>query len=288
MNAEPNGPALSLPKGHSAVRAMKRPALAGPKGEAMELFCTPPWATRALFENVLPCVGYALDVREDRGVNLGRLWDPCAGLGHMVEVFREYSGCVSSSDIFCHPLEGGGDASQFGVEQVDFLDELARTADWIITNPPFSTAESFLAPALRLARCGVAFLERIQWLEGGGRYKNIFVSRPPSLIAPFAERVPMCEGGYDPEGSTATMYAWFIWAKNCNGCLAAPLRPRDTLSTYLIPPGRKEALLKPSDRALAARCVPGFIPPSLKRKVAKERMAVDANAALEVGAAACV
>jgi hypothetical protein len=110
----------------------------------------------------------------------------------------------------------------------------------------------------------------MQWLEGQHRYRDIFLPRPPALLAPFSERVPMCEGGWDPECGTATMYAWFVWVRE-EGRWPAPLGDQGTLRTYLIPPGRKEAFSRPSDLALAARCVPGFVPPSRLRKTEKER-----------------
>jgi hypothetical protein len=42
-------------------------------------------------------------------------------------------------------------------------------------------------------------------LEGGERYERLFAPMPPTVIAPFAERVPMTKGRWDPE--TATSYA---------------------------------------------------------------------------------
>jgi hypothetical protein len=247
--------------GHSAVSAMRRTKLAAPTpAQKHELFPTPPWAVRALFEHVMPIV-YGAD--RDCGV----LWDPCAGLGHMSETLKEYSDRVCSTDITHFDLDGGGRTESLGIGLFDFLNGNTQIkADWIITNPPFATAERFLEPALRSARCGVAFLERLQWLETTGRYERVFTRRPP-LVAAFAERVPLCEGGYDPKGSTATAYAWFVWAKNCHGLLRRRLGPGDTLQTFLIPPGCAKSLFKPSDIELAKRCVPGFIPPSQKKKL---------------------
>jgi len=34
-------------------------------------------------------------------------------------------------------------------------------------------------------------LVRTTWIEGIGRYESIFRDRPPTLYAPFVERVPM-------------------------------------------------------------------------------------------------
>lgn len=255
---------MTKARGHTAVMAMKRPLPGVPKDasckphQKYELFPTPPWATRALFEHVLPAIGYA-DFRSSHVV-----WDPCAGLGHMSDVLKEYSTHVVASDLVCYPLDGGGDTQLLGIEKFDFLSGGDRPAHWIITNPPFGTAHLFLGPAIRRARRGVAFFERIQWLESKQRYP-VFINRPP-FLAPFSERVPLCEGGYDLDGSTASMYAWFVWAKNCNGQLKGMLSAAETIGTFLIPPICKKTLSKPSDIGLAARCLPGWIAPAAKRR----------------------
>src|ERR1035437_4301536 len=149
--------------GHTAVSAMRRPRLAAPTSpQKNELFPTPPWATRALFEHVLPIVGADMRYRV--------LWDCCAGLGHMSAVLGEYSERVCATDITHFDLDGGGNTADLGIELFDFLGEYdGLKVDWIITNPPFLSAELFLEPALRAARRGVAFLERLQWLETVGR-----------------------------------------------------------------------------------------------------------------------
>ena len=61
--------------------------------------------------------------------------------------------------------------------------------------------------ALDLASEGVAMLVRTQWIEGIGRYEKLFRDRPPTIFAPFVERVPMVKGRWDPDASTATSYA---------------------------------------------------------------------------------
>lgn len=244
-------------KGHTAVRASKRPRLSdGQPWQKHELFPTPPWATRALFEHVLPLLNVPWPAA---------IWEPAAGLGHMSDVLREYCPTILATDVFNHQSADGwrlGDASCW-----DFLapPRIGNDFQWIITNPPFGLGEAFLRQALELATESVAFLLRIQWLETDGRYERVFTRTPPSLIAPFVERVPMCEGGYDPDCDTATMYAWFIWLRDFDVEWPAPQEP-NFLKTLLIPPGRKKALWRESDRALATRCVPGFVPPSLLKK----------------------
>ena len=53
-------------------------------------------------------------------------------------------------------------------------------------------------------------LVRTQWIEGAGRLTlSLFRDQPPTIYAPFVERVPMIKGRWDPNASTATAYAWF-------------------------------------------------------------------------------
>ena len=122
---------------------------------------------------------------------------------------------------------------------LDFLHDapIARP-DWIITNPPFSLACEFTLRALDLAGEGVAMLVRTQWIEGIGRYEKLFRDRPPALYAPFVERVPMVKGRWDPDASTATSYAWFVWWRAHYG----PSR------VLWIPPGCRERLTHSEDR----------------------------------------
>jgi hypothetical protein len=248
-----------MTKGHTAVMAAKRPALKQPTPwQALEFFPTPPWATRALLDDVL-----------DDGPLGDSVWEPCAGLGHMSEVLKERFRRVHATDVMNYPLDGGGFARNLcGVEWFDFLDSDAAPPaphpDWIITNPPFATAPDMLENALRRARVGVAFLLRLQWIEGERRYYKIYSERAPTFIAPFVERVPMCEGGWDMDGSTATSYAWFVWL-NFNGW--AHSRPNG-IPLRLIPPGRSALRAKESDRLLARRSIPGWIAPSKLKKLA--------------------
>jgi hypothetical protein len=252
-------------KGSTAVRAAKRPRLSdGEDWQKLELFPTPPWATRALVEHVLPRleVGW-----------LDRVWDPCAGLGHMSEVLAETAREVVASDFQLYVAANG---EQPVTRSVNFLVRRAVLelgfwggVDWIITNPPFGQAHVMLDRAFDSAHAGVAFLCRLQWLEGAERYEAIFRDRPPTLLAPFAERVAMTEGGWDPAAATATAYAWFVWLIE-DGFPVPPFgrhagRPGE-LRTLLIPPGRKRALTRESDKRLAARFMPGFTPPSTLRR----------------------
>jgi hypothetical protein len=204
-----------IPNGARSIMASRIKA-AGSR----DFYPTPPWATRALIERVLRHLG----VRK-----LGTVWEPACGEGHMAEVLREYTDRVCATDIHDYG---------YGDECFDFLSTLwFPEYDWIITNPPFGdSTEKFVLRALENADVGVAMFVRLQWLEGIGRYSRIFRDHPPTLIAFFTERVNLCKGRWNPNGSTATAYIWLVWKK---GWRQQP--------PFWIPPGQKQALTRNDD-----------------------------------------
>ncbi len=284
-----------LGKGHTAVRAQKRARLSdGQPWQRHELFPTPPWATRALISHVLQPRGFA---RPDRAESA---WEPAAGLGHMSAVLEETFAPVIATDVFDYVGDGPEAWPAGWFRAQDFLDESAETpvVDWVITNPPFSLAQVFLLRALRIAQHGIALLMRTQWFESEERFEQVFRHHPPTIVAQFAERVAMCEGGWDPQCSTATAYAWFVWIRRDDGFWQWPVARRQHaftpefddqvfLDLTLIPPGQKRALTRPGDRALASRHVAGFVPPSLLRRTGKLQLSLSDDPAPAPEAVAC-
>jgi hypothetical protein len=193
--------------------------------DSLDFFPTPPWATRALMEVVLPQLG----VRK-----FGSAWEPACGEGHIAEVLGEYFGRVLATDIVNYGYSG----ELFDFIEGDPVDYERR--DWIITNPPFKErAEAFVLRSLDLANVGVAMFLRLQWLETNGRYERIFHPFPPTMIAQFAERVPLCKGQWDPKGDTATAYLWIVWIPE--------YMPRSYTRFFWVPPGQRESLTRPDD-----------------------------------------
>jgi hypothetical protein len=192
--------------------------------DSLDYFPTPPWATRALFECVLP----ALDISR-----VGIVLEPACGEGHMAEICREYAAGIFASDIF-----------PYGYGAVrDYLDDGEVPAhDWTITNAPFNEATAFAERALfhpaSKARHGVALLVRTAWLEGKSRYERLFKETPPNLVGVFAERVPMVKGRWDPAATTATSYAWFVWKQPATSVLTR---------IVWIPPGQRTLLTRRDD-----------------------------------------
>lgn len=167
--------------------------------ESRDDFPTPPWATRALLEHVIPRDSFSGEMT---------CLEPACGAGHMAKVLAEYFGEVRATDIF--PYGYGG--------VQDFLSvETEYKYDWMITNPPFRLAEEFILKSIGECQKGVAILARTVFLESIGRYNRIFTKHPPALVAQFSERVPMVKGRLDPKASTATGYAWMVWKKRWKG-----------------------------------------------------------------------
>jgi hypothetical protein len=222
----------TMPSNARAVMASRQEA-----PDSLDYFPTPPWATRALLEDVLPRLGI------DR---LGSVWEPACGEGHMAEVLREYFGDVFASDVYNY---GYGDPDDGVV--IDFLspdapkqagtEEIGGEGDdpfdWIITNPPFEEkALAFALRAIELAEVGVAIFVPLRWLETIERYERLFKPMPPTQVAFFVERVNLCKGRWEPDGSTATSYVWLVW-----------LRDREPRPPFWIPPGRRAARSRPYD-----------------------------------------
>lgn len=203
--------------------------------DALDFFPTPPWATRAVVEEVIR------PVLANGG--LGRVaLDPCCGAGHMAIPLAEYFETVIATDIADRGFGQRLDLDFLMARPEDFGGEI----DWIFFNPPFLLAEQFLfkAKALRPRR-GIAMLARLNWLEGQDRHDAIFGNgMRPAYVCPFAERVAMIEGVWDPEASSATAYAWFIWA---------PGNKRYLSEIRHIPPGSAARYTRPEDEVLATR-----------------------------------
>lgn len=160
--------------------------------DSLDFFPTPAWATRALCE---------LLKAEYDWLNKYSAWEPACGEGHMAKPLGEYFKSVFASDVHNY---GYGNV-------LDFLLPSDRRAAFIITNPPFRLAQSFVEYALSRADIGVAVLVRTAFLESVGRYTELFKKHPPAIVAQFSERVPMFKGRVDAKGSTATAYCWIIW-----------------------------------------------------------------------------
>jgi hypothetical protein len=155
-------------------------------------FPTPRWATYALADNEK---------------FIGDIWEPACGDGAISKVFEAAGAKVFSSDLF----DRG-----YGAAGLDFL-KPSRSAQNIITNPPYNCAEGFVASGLKCAERKLALLLRLAFLEGAKRANTIFAKTPPSRVWVFSERITFYPKGVVPNGSGTTAYAWFVWDKDALG-----------------------------------------------------------------------
>lgn len=156
--------------------------------DGVDFYPTPAWATYALIDN-------------ERFE--GDIWECACGDGSMSEVLGQTGMRVLSSDLY----DRG-----FGEPRVDFLTSDQRVTN-IVTNPPFHSAESFVAQCLQLAQSKFALLLRLAFLEGANRTRTIFHENPPARVWVFSERITFYPKGAKVAGSGTTAYAWFVWDK---------------------------------------------------------------------------
>jgi hypothetical protein len=153
-----------------------------------DFYPTPAWATHALIDN-------------ERFH--GEVWECACGDGAMSAVLADAASRVESSDLYDR---GYGEIGH------DFLTTRRRHAN-IITNPPFHSAEGFVASGLHAAERKFALLLRLAFLEGANRTNTIFHRAPPARVWVFSERITFYMKGARTAGSGTTAYAWFVWDK---------------------------------------------------------------------------
>lgn len=213
-----------------------------PRTEGLDDFPTPPWGTRALYRYVLPQLGYPA-----HAVKRLTAWEPACNRGLMCEVMTEFHENVFASDVidygFCYTV-----GSFIGVGPDVAVHPFDGKVGIVATNPPFRLAAEFAERAFAEAGHVVALLLRTQWIETEERYE-LFQRFPLTAMAPFAGRLAMIEGRWNPEGGTATSYSWFVW------CLHH--RARDRPIIIQIPPDARRHCTMPDDvRRFAWRGAP--------------------------------
>ncbi len=167
-------------------------------------------------------------------------------MGHMAEPLASYFPHVRASDV--HRYHADYPVADFLDPSTDF-----PPVDWVITNPPFARAAEFAARGLGIARRGVALLCRLSFIESVGRYG---LMQRLSIFAPFAERVPMVLGRWDPEISTATSHAWFIWLQPFAPGLEVDAAAFRLPQIMIIPPGSRARLWRHDDPERFSTLVP--------------------------------
>ncbi len=171
-----------------------------------ELYPTPHVLTRAFLKSVpIPRI----------------VWEPTAGLGHMVDELRAAGKTVYATDLYPYRTQKEPMARADIVPGVDFflIDEMDTNADAIITNPPFSMAQAFVEHALTV--CPLVYvLSRLSFLESESRVE--LHANHLTSVHYFIERAPMmhrweeCPDGLWREwqgkrSGSSVAHAWFCF-----------------------------------------------------------------------------
>jgi hypothetical protein len=160
-----------------------------------EFFPTPAWATEALLARV---------------TFTNPVWECAAGSGAMADVLAKAGYAVLASDL----CDRGNPSIQSGV---DFLSVPTVRVGSVITNPPFSLAEEFIAKALDCADHRVAMLLRLAFLEGQRR-KILWTSTPLEQVLVFSRRLSFGRAvKIDENANGKIAFAWFVWTRGFKG-----------------------------------------------------------------------
>jgi hypothetical protein len=165
-----------------------------------------------------------------------RVWEPAAGLGHMVNVLRAHGHFVFASDKHSYGPESG-----FIQDFFEFKKAPAGTA-CIVSNPPFSVAGAFVRHGLTLAP-KVAIFCRLAFLESKGR--SDILENNLARVYPLIERAAMLhrwspgeDGVYrewsGKKSNSAMAMAWMVFDRNHDASKGAVLR-RLSLSSKPAP-----------------------------------------------------
>ena len=135
------------------------------------------------------------------------VWECADGMGHLCNVLRERRILGKHSDILYRGCDGS--------EIIDFLKYDGKWDGDIITNPPYKFALEFILKSLDIVPEGrkVAFLLRLQFLEGFRRYKELYLKFPPRTIYVFVKRIRCGLNGDFSKSGNGISFAWFIWEK---------------------------------------------------------------------------
>lgn len=199
----------------------------------LQLFPSHPWTVRALWE-VLGPILFPSWPRIPADVDI---YEPCAGLGHMVAPLRELFPRVHAFDI-----EDWGKGFDLG-DALTWAPKYPEMYNVCFTNPPFDKplkgmAERIVRHAQISCDC-VIILARLSFLCSQERQKLHHHNPAGNLryLLPLAERAPMQLGEYNAKCSKPQEYAFFVYERGYTG----------TYTGLPIPVGAKARHFRPED-----------------------------------------
>lgn len=133
----------------------------------------------------------------------GVVLEPAAGKGAIVQVLEKRGYEVVAYD-----------------KETDFLQE-KNLYDYVVTNPPYSSAMAFILKAKEVAIKKFCFLLPLAYLHGKKRFDAIYSDKvyPLKRVCVFT-RYPMLGEKLREDGKYNTgmmVYAWFVWCRAYKG-----------------------------------------------------------------------
>jgi hypothetical protein len=141
-----------------------------------------------------------------------RVWEPCAGKGHIVDVLRAHGHEVIGSDLIDYGRPDFFSGRDFLLER-----KPQDGCGGIVTNPPFKIAAQFVEHALRLSPF-VVMLLRLAFMESERRCP-ILEGAGLARIHVFRKRLPMMHRDQwaGRKANSGMAFAWFVWERGYTG-----------------------------------------------------------------------
>ena len=136
--------------------------------------------------------------------------EPCAGEGHIAEVFKKRGFNVTACDLIQrkYPLD----------QTWDFLTQNIQFDGDIVTNPPYKLAAKFVEKSLKIIPNGrqVVMFLKLTFLESKSRRK-LFDTKQLKTVYVYTNRTACARNGDEKFfNAGAIAYAWFVWEKGYN------------------------------------------------------------------------
>ncbi len=149
----------------------------------------------------------------------GSVLEPCSGDQAIVRALSSARLAVLTNDINPRRQADHHLDANDGVSWQSF-----PPVDWVITNPPFSTAFSMLQHAYGHARIGVALYLRISFLEPT-------LARGPWLeMHPLTRLIVLPRHSFSGDGKTDSVTgAWMVWRHDVPASTAIQIRSKQTV-----------------------------------------------------------
>lgn len=177
----------------------------GAERQETDAYFTPPALARLIVEEVAPNIS-------TKGEDIQAL-EPGCGNGTFLDALAAY-GCQDYLGIEIVPAYAQqARAKGHEVQEADFLTWTTEARpSLIIGNPPFRLLEAFVKKSLDLVADDgvVAFLARLNFLGGGGRFKSLWDKYPPVHVIVLPARPGFTADG----GSDSIEYTVLIWRKS--------------------------------------------------------------------------